>query len=201
MRSSDWSSDVCSSVLLTRTLYPGDRNIVDDYIRRRGWNEIGSTKISLRALRSSVMSLYEVSEVEPGSGFLVRDLIQGDEPLRVSERSASQTLKQWDRIGARVVQVGGKHLLSGGVLSFTMEAAEAPVADLRRSKGKRSPRTALNLDADDMVALPALISTAWLFDVVPTTMGPATIPTLHNIDGEEVMLHPEIRKSNVKGKS
>src|SRR3546814_1431144 len=109
MRISDWSSDVCSSDL---------RNIVDDYIRRRGWNESGSTKIYLRALRSSVMSLYEVSEVEPGSGFLVRDLIQGDEPLRVSERSASQTLKQWDRIGARVVQVGGKHLLSGGVLSF-----------------------------------------------------------------------------------
>lgn len=175
--------------LLTRTIEPGDRNIVDDYIRRRGWNESGSTKIYLRALRASVMSLHEVSEVEPGSGFLVRDLIQGSEPLRVSERSASQTLKQWDKIGARVVQVGGKHLLSGGVLSFTMEAAEALVADLRRSKGKRSPRTALNLDADDLAALPALISTAWLFDVVPKTMGPAPIPTLHNIDGEEVMFH------------
>src|SRR3546814_8171131 len=84
------------------------------------------------------------------------DVCSSDLPLRVSERSASQTLKQWDRIGARVVQVGGKHLLSGGVLSFTMEAAEALVADLRRSKGKRSPRTALNLDADDLAALPAL---------------------------------------------
>src|SRR3546814_10596615 len=30
--------------LLTRTIEPGDRNIVDDYIRRRGWNESGSTK-------------------------------------------------------------------------------------------------------------------------------------------------------------
>src|SRR3546814_1075780 len=95
--------------LLTRTIEPGDRNIVDDYIRRRGWNESGSTKIYLRALRSSVMSLYEVSEVEHGSGFLVRDLIQGDEPLRVSERSASQTLKQWDRIAARVVQRSEEH--------------------------------------------------------------------------------------------
>src|SRR3546814_8687985 len=82
-----------------------------------------------------------------------------------------------------------KHLLSGGVLSFTMAAAEALVAILRRSKGKRSPRTALNLDADDLAALPALISTAWLFDVVPTPMGPAPIPTLHNIDGEEVMFN------------
>src|SRR3546814_4126973 len=102
----------------------------------RSWNESGPTKIYLRALRSSVMSPHEVSEVEPGSGFLVRDLIRGGEPLRVSERSASQTLKQWDRIGARVVQVGGKHLLSGGVLSFTMEAAEALVADLRRSRSE-----------------------------------------------------------------
>src|SRR3546814_17638451 len=66
---------------------------------------------------------------------------------------------------------------------------EALVADLRRSKGKRSPRTALNLDADDLAALPALISTAWLFDVVPKTMGPAPIPTLHNIEGEEAMFH------------
>src|SRR3546814_5224962 len=135
------------------------------------------------------ISLHEFSWEGPGTGCLVRNRRRGGEPLRVSERRASQTLKQWDRIGARVVQVGGKHLLSGGVLSFTMEAAEALVADLRRSKGKRSPRTALNLDADDLAALPALISTAWLFDVVPKTMGPAPIPTLHNIDGEEVMFH------------
>src|SRR3546814_20357527 len=67
------------------------------------------------------------------------------------------------------------------------EAAVALCADLRRSKGKRSPRTALNLDADDLAALPALIRTAWLFDVVPKTMGPASIPTLHNSDGEEVV--------------
>jgi hypothetical protein len=40
-----------------------------------------------------------------------------------------------------------------------------------------------------LAALPALISTAWLFDVVPKTMGPASIPTLLNSDGEEVMFH------------
>src|SRR3546814_5132870 len=140
MRISDWSSDVGSSDLS------------------------GSTKIYLRALRSSVMSLYEVSEVEPGSGFLVLDLIQGDEPLRVSERSASQTLKQWDRICARLLKVGGKHLLSGGVLSFTLESAEALVADLQRSKGKRSTRTPLNPNAADIAALPPLTITTWLFD-------------------------------------
>jgi hypothetical protein len=173
--------------LLTRTIQP-DRNIVDDYIRRRGWNESGPTKIYLRALRSSVMSLHEVSEVEPGSGFLVRDLIRGGEPLRVSERSASQTLKQWDRIGARVVQVGGKHLLSGGVLSFTMEAAEALVADLRRSKGKRSPhRVEPRRRRSGCTSGPHQHGMA--VRCRSQTMGPAPIPTLHNIDGEEVMFH------------
>src|SRR3546814_16620663 len=99
------------------------------------------------------MSLYEVSEVEPGSGFRVRDLIQGDEPRRVSERSASQTLKQWDRIGARVVQVGGKHPLSGGGLSFTKEAAEARGRERRASWGKRSPRPAYTQDHNDHAAI------------------------------------------------
>lgn len=175
--------------LLTRAIEPDGRNIVDDYIKRRGWNESGSTKAYMRALKSSVMSLYEVSEVEPGQGFLVRDLIRGDEPVRVSERSASQTLKQWDRIGARVVQVGGKYLLSGGVLSFTMEAADDLVRGLRRAEGKRNPRTPLALDDDKLRALPTLITTAWLFDIIPTTMGPTSIPTLHNSDGEEVVFH------------
>src|SRR3546814_5273032 len=108
---------------------------------------------------------------------------------RPPRSTRTDTLFPYTTLFRSVVQVGGKHLLSGGVLSFTMKAAEALVADLRRSKGKRSPRTALNLDADDLAALPALISTAWLFDVVPKTMGPASIPTLHNSDGEEVVFH------------
>ena len=175
--------------LLTRTVEPGALNLVDDYVRRRGWNEAGPAKLYMRALQSSVMSLYEVSEVEAGSGFLVRDLIRGGDPVRVTERSASQTLKQWDRIGTRVVMVGGKHLLSGGVLSFTMEAADALMADLRRVEGKRSPRSQLALTDGKLRALPSLLSTAWLFDVVPRAMGAMTVPTLHNGDGEEVVFH------------
>ncbi|MBP8235351.1 hypothetical protein GS397_26305 (plasmid) [Sphingobium yanoikuyae] len=175
--------------LMTRAINPNGLNLVDEYIRRRGWNETGPAKLYMRALRSSVMSLYEVSEIEPGSGFLVRDLIQGGEPVRVSERSASQTLKSWDKIGARVVMAGGKHVLSGGVLSFTMEAADSLMSGLRHADGKRSPRAKIALDADRLRGLPSLISTAWLFDVIPRAMGLMTVPTLHNSDGEEVVFH------------
>src|SRR3546814_10759833 len=50
LRISDWSSDVCSSDLgtlrgcafedlLTQEFEPDGLNIVDDYLKRRGWNE------------------------------------------------------------------------------------------------------------------------------------------------------------------
>ena len=174
--------------LLTRDVEPDGRNLVEDYLKRRGWNEAGPNKLYMRALRSSVMSLYEVSEVEPGNGFLVRDLIRGGDPVRVTERSASQTLKAWDKIGARVVTVAGKQLLSGGVLSFTMEAADALMAGLARAEGKRGPRAKLALDDEKLRGLASLVSTAWLFDVVPKAIGTVT-PTLHNSDGEEVVFH------------
>ena len=138
-----WASVLWGSAfedLATRTVEPGGRNLADDYLKRRGWNEAGPTKLYIRALRTSVMSLYEVSDIEPGTGFLARDLIRGGDPVRISERSASQTLRAWDRIGARVVTVGGKQLLSGGVLSFTTEAADALLAGLRDAESKRGRR-------------------------------------------------------------
>src|SRR5271155_960704 len=57
------------------------RNIVDDYIKRRGWKESASDRRYMIGLRNSVMSLYEVSSIEPGASFLARDLIRGGDPV------------------------------------------------------------------------------------------------------------------------
>ena len=70
-----------------------------------------------------------------------------------------------------------------------MEAADDLVRGLRRAEGKRSPHTPLVLDDDKLRALPVLITTAWLFDIVPRTLEPEGIPVLHNSDGEEVVFH------------
>ena len=86
----------------------GERNIADDYLKRRGWKESAGARAYIRALRTSVMSLYEVSDVVVGESFLARDLVRGGEPVRVFERSATRSLSQWDRIAARVVTVLGK---------------------------------------------------------------------------------------------
>ena len=108
---------------LTRELDDG-RNIVDDYLKRRGWKENASTRSYMSALRTSVMSLYEVSNIVKDTSFLARDLVRGGDPILISERSATRSLKQWDRIAARVLRVGSQTIIAGGVLSFDYDASE-----------------------------------------------------------------------------
>src|SRR5215831_8928838 len=41
---------------LGRELEPDGRNFVEEYLRRRGWNESAPTKAYMRGLRNSIMS-------------------------------------------------------------------------------------------------------------------------------------------------
>ena len=100
--------------LLTQELEPDGGNLIDDYLKRRGWNEKAPNKAYMHALRDTVMSLYEVSEVVPGQSMTLRDLLRDVAPVRVREHGATQTLVNWDKIAARIVDVNGRHGISGG---------------------------------------------------------------------------------------
>ena len=128
---------------LARNLDDG-RNIVDDYLKRRGWKESASNKAYMAALRSSVMSLYEVSDIVRDASFLARDLLRGGEAVRVSERLATRSLKAWDRIAARMIRVGTKTEMAGGVLLFDYNTSEAILKALRRA-GKKARKDAEKL--------------------------------------------------------
>src|SRR6266436_514773 len=104
---------------LTRE-FADNRNIVDDYLKRRGWKESATNKAYMAALRSSVMSLYEVSDIILGESFLARDLIRGGDPIRISEKSATRSLHSWDRIGARVLRLGSKAVMEVACCSSTV---------------------------------------------------------------------------------
>jgi hypothetical protein len=116
---------------LTREFEDGS-NIVDDYLKRRGWKESASTRAYMAALRTSVMSLYEVSDIVRDTSFRARDLVRGSEPVLISERSATRSLKQWDRIATRVVQVGSQTQISGAVLPFDRDTSEELLKLLRK---------------------------------------------------------------------
>jgi hypothetical protein len=116
---------------LTRE-FDGGENAVDDYLERRGWKESASARTYMTALRNSAMSLYEVSDIVRGTSFLARDLIRDGEPVLISERSATQGLKPWDRIAARVVQVGSQTQIGGGLLLLDRETSEILIEALRK---------------------------------------------------------------------
>lgn len=174
--------------LATRILEPDGRNLIDDYLKRRGWKETAPAKAYMRALQTSVMSLYEVSGIDPGQSLLARDLIRGGDPIKVIERTASKSVRPWERIAVRLVTVGGRTVISGALLPFTMDAAEALLTGIRKAAGKRSARAKLSITTEILRDMAPLVTTAWLYDVLPKMLSPQT-PVLHNSDGDLLVFH------------
>ena len=134
------------------------------------------------------MSLFEASAIVPGQSFLARDLVRGGEPVLISERTATRTLKEWDRIAARIVVQGEKRILAGGLLAFTFEGSERLMANLQDAavqsphSGWSAPSVKKPLITNDTLREMAPLFTAtWLSDVLPKALGlsrpPFTIVT------------------------
>jgi hypothetical protein len=177
-------------------------NIVDDYLKRRGWNEKALDKAYMMGLRSAVMSIYEVSDVKAGESLLVRDLFRGGEPVRVSEGTATKSLKQWDRIAARLVERRGKIVFGGGLLPLDVDLADTLLGTLHRSAKRAAAEGATVLpdlvgnitpgeldeafnDTEVLRHAAPLISTMWLGDVLEKVLTPSD-PELYNSHGEEI---------------
>jgi hypothetical protein len=180
------------------------RNIVDDYLKRRGWKETATNKRYMSALQNSVMSLYEVSDIVPGVSFLARDLVRGGEPVRVHERSGSKALREWDRIGARLIEMGERTEMAGGVLAFDRETADELLAGLQKVMVKlpgqrRKFAAEIGVDADDpelierlsvdgmLQAAAPVFSHFWLSNFLDEALDPQ-LPTFSNSDGDNLVL-------------
>jgi hypothetical protein len=161
-------------------------NIVDEYLKRRGWKESAQAKAYMKALRTSVMSLYEVSDIVPGKSLMARDLIRGGEPIAVSEGTATQTLKQWDRIAARIVPVMGKNIFAGGLLPYTPQATDALFDGLRQIFGKKNAKKLPAIADKDLQSVASMFTLSWLFDTLDRAMG---LPPMQNSDGDDLMFH------------
>lgn len=187
---------------LTRDFDDGS-NIVDDYLKRRGWKESASTRTYMAALRSSVPSLYEVSDIVKNTSFKARDLVQGGDPILIIERSATRSLKQWDRIATRVVQVGSQTHISGAILQFDYEASEKILELLRNvtkraDKGRRKLADQVGRDANHPTIIGAMsqtavlraaapmITTIWLIDYLDHVLDPP-VPQVQNAEGEALL--------------
>ena len=183
-----------------------ERNVVDDYLGRRGWREQAPARRYLEALRDSVVSVYEVVGLVPGRCMTVRDLIRGGEALTVEEGLGSQGAAMWDRLAARVVSVSGKRYFTGAVLRLRhalsrelVEAFERMARELQRDIRKDTRRQGSKAPVTRAVAREAmlragpiapLVARFWLMDAVVQAHRPA--PRVRNTD-DEALLHCEVR--------
>jgi hypothetical protein len=187
---------------LTCNFEPDQQNVVDDYLKRRGWKESAPVKRYLRALRDSVVSLYEVTETVPGSHFRARDLVRGGEPIRIADKLASENLVRWDRLAARLLPIGGKTYLSAGVLWLAFDDASEildQIAKLRASFNReigrqvrrhgilRAALGALPVEDAILSELTPLFSQTWLTTAVrQARVDPSSNTT--NFDGEALAI-------------
>ena len=176
-------------------------NVIDDYLKRRGWREAVSARRYLEALKDSVVSLYEVVDVDPGRSVTVRDLILGGEAVTVYEKQGSQSLARWDRLAARIVTVNGKEHFTGGILPFRHEASQEllSVFDEMAERMKEELLEVAKETGDDstvelesvrrliVLGLPCapIFSEHWTIDAVMQLQAP--LPELRNSDNEAVV--------------
>jgi hypothetical protein len=114
----------------------------------------------MKALRTSVMSLYEVSEIVPGKSLVARDLVRGGGPIAVREGTATRTLKQWDRIAARIVPVMGTNIFAGGLLPFTPQATDALFDGLLQMFGKKNAKKLPAIKDEELQAAASMLMMA-----------------------------------------
>ena len=182
---------------LTRGLEPGERNIIDEYLDRRGWQATADERAYLLALRDSVMSLYEVLDADPGHGLVLRDLVRPGPDIEVREVSASKDLVRWDRIACRVLDLDDGEVISGGALIFAADASDRlleRLSEIAKTVGKQLRRE-LDLDGMDLppealteMALAGVafaFSAFWLVEVLEARAAPP--PELRNFDGERLV--------------
>jgi hypothetical protein len=179
---------------------PDERNVVDDYLKRRGWKESAPVKSYLRALQRSVMSVYEVVDTAPGHHCYLCDLIRGGEPIRVEDRLGSQDLVQWDRIATRLLEINGRTCMGAGVLRLSFEDATEIVEEIGKLEKEllrtvRRPLRQEGLSEIEIMRLPAadvilgetapLFTRTWLATMLGRLLD-AALPEVRNFAGEPV---------------
>lgn len=165
-------------------------NMIDDYMKRRGWKESARTKAYIRALRTSTMSLYRVEQVVPGQSLSLRDVIRGGDDVVVSDPGMARSVKVGDHLAARVVEELNRLILAGGALLFSDEAVATLLDSLREAYGKAADEPLPQPTEQELRSVAALFTLSWLThelgDRLPQGKAAAEAADSGAVEGSEV---------------
>ena len=174
------------------------RSLIEEYLQRRGWREAAYARRYLQAINDAEVRFWEIVSVKPGISVDVRPHGNEGKAFRVMEKSASESLHQWDCLAARIVKMDGKPMFTGALLSFPPSEAErvqrvmAKVRDdliklfhdlVKEGEVPELPEDLEQLAEDEMEAnLPDVLFQVWgafVYNAVQNVM-----PQLQNMDDQ-----------------
>ncbi|HEY6725720.1 MAG TPA: hypothetical protein VI197_16915 [Polyangiaceae bacterium] len=154
--------------------YEPQRRVVDAFLEVTSNLSVGA-RAYLELARSTKLWLYQVTDVHPGQGMTLRDVVTGEEQ-RVVERSGSRELRRWTIIATRIMPAErvGDPVLDGGVLIVSPMRAERLVEWLKEMASEQSANPlALEHIGPELHA-------AWI--------KPFEMPNLVNYDGDPMVM-------------
>ena len=151
----------------------------------------------LAQLAQRPLRLYDVTDVAPGATLTLCDALDRDaDPVIVTERSGSRTLRPGMCIGARLMTVDGQHQLSGAVYPFSRLGAQATLRTLLAGEDEdfeasdEDPSERAEPDDDPMLTgltiidcwLEQLLLPPMIPDIVDASTGDPLVPTTDHYD-------------------
>ncbi len=138
----------------------------------------------LTSMRTTVMRIYEVKELVPGSSITLLDLVEGG-VVTVAERTASRSLNRHDCVATRVIERGcsGKPEMEMGVLRLPPATRERVLSTIEEELEGLPPELRSGGLANMKTLTPIIAHEHW----IELSFQPA-IPQLQNTDGEELLI-------------
>jgi hypothetical protein len=131
------------------------------------------------------LSVWEVTEVEPGKGLTLHDLLSG-ETRDIREKSGSRTLVERDAVLGRVVDHGGVSVICG-VHPRPLPPFDAAEV-VRRARGRLRRKRAVPVERLRDGAFGRYLIRRWEEAVADLDERSSVVPRLSNTDGDDLLL-------------
>ncbi len=108
-----------------------NKTLIDLYMEQSK-NLTQDEHVVLTKMKNSCISLYEVQEVFPEKGLLLKDLLMGGE-FDVKEKAATRGLNRWDIFAARLLLIDGQYIMSGSAYPYHLNFKNRILEDIMQT--------------------------------------------------------------------
>jgi hypothetical protein len=158
-----------------------NKTLIDLYIEDTKGISADAYKV-LSMMSNSIISLYEVQEVFPEKGLLLKDLLLGVE-YDVKEKLATRSLSRWDIYATRLLYIDGKYIMSGSVYPYPLNQKQRILDDIHaefEDYRAEYPDAAM----DDFLKREGDIFNFYWYDLIRNPM----LPVLQTTTGEPMII-------------